>query len=439
MRYIFFLNYFIPACLLLWLALGGGIGAWAEPASLQDFFGGMPQLDGSVNVRNPVADVAEAERGVSVADRSKPEYDPTPIPLGSFVLFPSFALGEQFDDNIYATPHHPQGDFISLAHPALNLYSNWGRHALAVTSFADMGFYADHSGENYQNGVLDIQGRYDLAAQSWLNAGAGYQHITIPRSSPDAVAGASGKSAFDVYQTNLGFYRGLGRLQLGLQGSLRDLGFDAAGSLPQSARDRNEWEGALHLGYELSANVTPFVEVVGNAKDYTQNNTRSSTGSETRLGTQVDFSGVTIGKAYVSALYQDYAHLGQTEVRPAYGVEVLSNVTPLTSLRFNAARQLVETDVAGASAVVADTIRLQATHELRRNLLLNAWVGTGWEDFVGAIGRQDNLYDAGAGMRYFFNRHCYGDATYHYSARESSAPGNGYRDDVVLVSLGIRE
>src|SRR5271163_1858458 len=69
------------------------------------------------------------ERGASVLDRPRPEYDPLGLRLGSFFLYPKLELGELYSDNVFATQSNKKTDFITVVSPTLDLRSNWSQNA----------------------------------------------------------------------------------------------------------------------------------------------------------------------------------------------------------------------------------------------------------------------------------------------------------------------
>ena len=73
-----------------------------------------------------------------------------------------------------------------------------------------------------------------------------------------------------------------------------------------------------------------------------------------------------------------------------------------------------------ASADYQYTINVDWTHELLRNLLLNANIGYVRDDYEGTS-RSDNTLLAGGGVTYLINRHLSLEATYDYNDRDSDA------------------
>jgi len=74
------------------------------------------------------------------------------------------------------------------------------------------------------------------------------------------------------------------------------------------------------------------------------------------------------------------------------------------------------------------------THELRRNVLLNANAGYVRDDFQG-VTRTDNIFNAGLGASYLINRNFSLNATYEFTTRNSDADGDEFTRNIVLVGI----
>jgi hypothetical protein len=77
------------------------------------------------------------------------------------------------------------------------------------------------------------------------------------------------------------------------------------------------------------------------------------------------------------------------------------------------------------------------SHELRRNLVIQASAVYYALDYQKIV-RHDDLYDAGAGLRWYINRHLYSDLTYDYQQRNSQQTVNDYERNVLFLRVGIQ-
>ena len=90
-----------------------------------------------------------------------------------------------------------------------------------------------------------------------------------------------------------------------------------------------------------------------------------------------------------------------------------------------------------AEANFENAVELDVTHELLRNLLLNANARFERDDFEGT-GRTDNTWSAGAGATYLVNRNLSLDASYRYSKRDSDDNDAEFTRNIVLLGITAR-
>jgi hypothetical protein len=146
-------------------------------------------------------------------------------------------------------------------------------------------------------------------------------------------------------------------------------------------------------------------------------------------------------------LIQNFAQsgLGSTSA-PDYGGRLVWNITQLTTLTFNGLRAFnTGTPSNGSTAIpgaagngyLVSTIVANADHELLRNLLLNINAGYETDTFQG-ITRTDNVFNAGAGVRYLVNRNLFVGGSFSYYQRSSTLAGASYTQNVVMLRVGTQ-
>lgn len=386
--------------------------------------------------------------GQTIAQRPRPEYDPIPIDVGSFQMFPSIEAGVVFDSNIYSQ-QQSTADVAWIAQPALTFFSNWNRHALSFGAQADFGLYTDHWGENYRDGLLNMRGRFDLANRTYINYGADYQRLTEARGSPDNIAQAT-PIEYNYYRFYTGGLRKQGRVSLEGQYAVRRFDYDplqtaAGGEINLNFRNRFIHTAEGKLEYEVMRFWQPFVKGTYNWRDFEANAPQNSQGFDAVFGSGFEFSGGKFtGEAYAGYMSQDYRNwnnadgAGNTTSDFKFGGNLLWNITGLTSLAMEADRTLEDTLTTGYRSFISTGGSFTAQHELRRNILLEGKAGFTRYDFNGAPNRQDDQFNAGAGVRYFFNRHFYSDLQYDFDNRISSIGAFNYDRHVAQLRFGAQ-
>ena len=415
----------------------------AQAYGPEGLFGGRGQPDGSLVMYNPTAlttdrpDVAE-----SVLRQSRPDYEAAPIAIGSFELYPTLEIDENYDSNIYATHSDHRDDMIGTARPILDLFSNWDKHAMSITTFGDINYFSQHADENYQNGVLDVNGRYDLSHRTWIAANAGYQHLAEMRSSIDNSFGSK-PTIFNVAKADLTGYHSFGKTKLTTSYDLRRFDFDdvpsSEGDIDKSNRDRINHVFDTKLAYRLDKNFMPYIRGAYNIRDYDHNALHSSDGYEVVVGTAFDYRRDLSIDLFAGWMVQDYDNFtGYTTVStPKLGGRADWNFTPKSTLTVEADRTIEDTTSTGETSYTQTGGSLTLTHELYGNLLVEANSAYSHLDFNGVTNIQDDTVRLGAGLRFLINRNLYSDLIYSYDRRYSTDAAADYARNVVTARIGV--
>ena len=432
----------------LLVLVAGAILASVSPACAygsEGLFGGRPNPDSEVDFGLVAPAMQDRpDRAESVLSRPRPDYDPKPVMIDSFALYPSVEIGGAYDSNIYASSGVPTGDGIASFRPILSGLSNWGRHSLSFSTYGDIAEFGGHSRESYQDAVLDAQGRYDIANRTWLALQGGVEHLTEPRSSPDDANG-NAPETFDVYKAGVSAHRGVGIIGADLNYrfshfAYTNLSTSSGSVIDETARDRNEQEIQGKATYELSPRLIPYLRLTYDRRDYDTNTQRQSQGYAADIGTSIDFGGITSLELYAGWLAQDYANASskKEESVPDIGGRLDWNVTGLTSLALEASRSIEETSLTGYNGFLRTGTSVTVTHELLRNVIVEADSSLSRDDYAGTASRHDTNWGAGAGTRWLINRSLYTDLDYNWTRRNPSDATPGYVDNLVSLRLGVR-
>ncbi len=409
----------------------------------EGMFGGRLNPDSTIVLSSPVEIEARPARAQSVLQHPRPDYDPVPITVRSFEVFPAVEMGYAYDSNIFAQKNNTTDDHLATLRPAVSVFSNWNRHALAATAFGDLNFFTGNPDENAALFVTGLQGRYDIMSETWLAGRLGYQHLAEPRSSADD-AGGSEPTTFNVSRGGLTAYRGIGKVKLEGTYDLSRYFYNdtpsSVGFIDQSFRDRTYHELGGKVVYDLTANFKPYVKTGYNWRVYDNFHTHQSQGYEAVVGTTADFGGITSVDAYIGWMSQDYENFGSNEVNDGvkFGGRLEWNVTGLTSLVLETSRTIEETTLAGFNSFKATGGSATLTHELRRNILLEGDFSFTRDDYHGIGERSDDNIAAGGGVRYLINRHLYTDLVYSWNKRMSDDSASDFSKHIVNVRLGVQ-
>ena len=425
-------------------------------ALAQQNVSGFPGYSGA-NPFNPTP-----QPNVTVQDRPRPDYDPIGLRAGSFFLYPTLDLGGLYDDNVYATRRGTESELAATVTPNVRVLTNWNRHQLSFDLGADMAFYPGNSSLDYQDVHLDNTGRLDITQNNTLLEGFSVRHLHEDPSSADFqettgvntgvnTGGNVSSNNPDLttywsYDANLAYRHDFSRFYTLVGGEFQRLDFDKNNSLGASSntnvRDRNQYLGRARVGYQLSPRIDTFVQGSYDVRRYdTSVNgfNRNSEGYSLRGGVGLDITSILFGEISAGFTHRDYEFSG---LKPfsgfGYAGKVTWNVTTLDSLIFSGAADAYETTVIyngkTASSDYQYTINVDWTHELLRNLLLNANVGYVHDVYQGT-NRTDNTFLAGGGVTYLINRHLSLEATYDYNNRDSQAENAIYSRNLFRIGV----
>lgn len=384
--------------------------------------------------------VAEAqepapERGETVFDRDRPDFDAKGIPAGGFRIFPSLTVRQAYDDNVFATDTNEEDDFITLISPEIDVRSEWSRHSLVFTAFADVERFADFDDEDAEEYGAAVRGSLDVTARDEVRAFAGYSRQVEGRTDPDQAVGVD-RNEYDDYRLGAGYTHDFNRVSVRVDGLWRELDFIGA---RQRERDRQEFRLESRVSYDVSPRFDVFVEPFYVLRDY---DVRTAGGADQDSqtfgilgGAGIDITGVLFGEIGAGVFYDEFESSARDEVTGfALSAALDWNVTELTTLRARASNESEATNVGGASTLVTTEAAIAVEHELLRNVLIGADAYFQMEDFQG-ISRTDDTYGGGLEVQYLVNSYFSVFAEYLHETQDSDAAGNDYSKNVVLVGL----
>ncbi|ACJ01344.1 outer membrane beta-barrel protein [Rhodospirillum centenum] len=385
-----------------------------------------------------VAVAQEDARGVPVLNRGRPDYDAAGVRAGGFMVMPSLKLAGQYDDNIFASENEVD-DYILVASPSLRVRSNWNNHALNFQAGADVGRYQDNDQEDYEDYLVGLDGRIDIARGTTARADGSYARKHEERGSPND-AGGREPTEYDLVTLGAGFDRSLARLGFRLGGDYQSFNFDdvaGVGSqiIDQDNRDREEYGVTARVSYETTPNARGFVQAAYNWRRYDTNPVRDSDGYRLTAGVELDLGGITTGELFAGYRSQSYDDpLFDDASGFTYGANLTWNATALTTLIFTVSNTTEETTQAGSSSYIASLYRVQVDHELMRNVILSGFASYIDNDYKG-ITRQEDVIGLGASAKYLINRNFSAELGYRMTDRDVNVAGSDYTRNIFFLNL----
>lgn len=386
----------------------------------------------------------EVPRGETVMDRPRPEYDALGIRMDGFLLYPTFAVRQVFNSNIFATERKTRSDFITIAESAVDLRSDWNNHSLAFHADAAIARYWEETTENYEDFTFGASGRLDVSRQTQIFADMGYRRRHEARSSPDDVGGRE-PAEYSVAYALLGLKHSFNRLSFRLDGTVDrydyyDTPAFVGGKIDQDGRDRDQIALKLRTAYEFAPLREVYFLTNVNQRRYRQDRDgagvdRDSEGFEAGAGIKYDLTGITFIDFYLGYSQQNYQDSSLKTVRGLSGALKLTwNVTRLTTVTGQLSREIEESTVMGSSSYFATKGEVRVDHELLRNLIVTGYAAYQNDSFEG-ISRDDNYFRIGFGARYLIDRNFSAEAGYSYRARDSNLRNNDFDENLAFFRL----
>jgi hypothetical protein len=387
------------------------------------------------------AEGQEPDPNVSVAARSRPDFDPLGIRAGGFLIYPSVSVDGQYNDNIFASDDNEESDVIFTFRPRIAARSNFPRHSLNLTVQSDIGQYVDNTDENFLDYGANLGGRLDITRSNRLLGGAKYLKSHEERDDPEdpGVEVSDEPVEFDEYGGNLGFEQDFNRFNFAVIGDVARRDYEEG---DDADRDRILYGGTLRTGYFISPRINAFLqggyrrEVRDTSEQDDPPIKRDNNVYEARVGTAIDITGLLFGEVSVGWALQEFDESDlDSENNFVYGAGLTWNPTPLTSLGLDASGGFVPSDV-GASNL-ENRIALRVDHELLRNVLIGGQVSYRRDDFQES-GRVDNRFDVGPDITYLLNRYLSVGAGYTFTTRDSDDSDREFTRNLITLRLNAQ-
>ena len=412
----------------------------AAPAAADD----VPNPQAMVRVTGKYQSPGALPQGAGVLDRARPEYDAAGVPLGNFVLFPTFTADVSNDDNIFRSPGAPVGDVFWTFSPRLDLRSQWSQDLLQLYAQSDSLEYDTRSSESRTNWITGAKSEIGIAPGTVVEANASYFGTHESRGSPDISIAALSPTAYSVFHTDASVLNQPGIVGLSAGVSYDRYVYDATpliggGVVDNSDRNADIVETYGKVSYEMEPGSSIFARASYNTREFDLQFDRNglqhrSDGYRLDSGLQMLLSPLIKGTMFLGYLQQNFKAPLHSVSGLDFGSQLDWYATELMTVHLSTARILTDTTIAGASNEDQRTIQTSVDYELLRNLILQASFGYENDIFDGTT-RQDHLATFGFGGNYLLDRRTSFYLRYDHGGRDSTVSGTNFADN--LVSAGI--
>jgi len=376
------------------------------------------------------------ERGQTVFQRPRPDYDPIGVKVGGFTLHPFVEISETYNDNVFATNNDESDDFYTTVRVGGSLDSNWSRHSLGVAAYGSIDRYWDLTSEDSEEWGVSMTSRADLSNSDTLRASTRFDRVIVGRGDPENT-GNQDPEELNRTSAQLGYQHRFNRIAIGILGTVRRSDYVAGQDRDQ---DRTEGRIATRVGYVPSPNVSFFVEPFFSTRQYDR---REDFGGLERdadeigafIGSRYDITGIITGETsigYYTVSYDD------NRVDDANGLAIRSltnwNITPLTTIIGRVSREDEATTSVNSPSKTSTRVGVAVEHELLRNVELRGSANYENEDFED-INRTDEYYSLEFGANYLLNRNFRIGADYFFRQREAEEANEDYIQNRFMLTL----
>lgn len=403
----------------------------------------------SQNAQAQKNDPKKPTRGQDVEERMKQressdQYRPRGARMGSFQLFPSVNLIEEYNDNIYAASSGEKSDFITKITPELSLESDFKNHSLIIVGGAEVARYASHNDDDHENFNFSADARIDASRALKFNLGGAYALDHEDRGSPDEANGIK-PTEFNTQEIKAGLEYKPNRIGVSFDYVLKQADYDdvstTSGITNNDDRDREKSTFTGRVGYEYLPDTEMFIrssynEIAYDAEAATDDNgeDRDSTGYVAVIGTGLNFTGTTTGEVFAGWMSQDYDDATlQTISGYTLGAGLLSELSADTSLRIDVGRTIEETTTAGSSGYIASSLSVSVTTEFLRNLIGRVKGKYSTSDYQG-ITKEDETFTGNVGVKYLVNRNFSTGLEYEYKSKDVT-PNDDWTQNRIRLNI----
>jgi hypothetical protein len=379
-------------------------------------------------------------------------FDPLGISVGDLKLTPYVEEGVGWASNPGQASGPQKGSAFDTTEAGLSLQSDWSRsdlHGSLKGGYSD--YFADpQASAPYGGGVLD--GRLDVTRDLSFDAEGRFNFAEQTLSSLGLVTGGSAVASVhtpvETFGATLGGAQKFGDLTLALHGTLDRTTYQDA-TLPGgvqeslSSNDFNDWGLRARASYQISPSISPFLEVVADARRYdsaldVNGYARNSDGAQALAGASLAFTQQLTGEASAGYGARAYRDPRLPDMRaPLIDASLIWSATPLTTLTAKAQTSLADTMTPGASGAVARAFSLDIAHALTRSVTLGASAGYSTDDYTG-VALHDATVSLGLRAEYHLSRDFVLKASATRQQYTSSAPNSNYIANVFMLGLRLQ-
>lgn len=330
---------------------------------------------------SPITIDPQLDRSDVAGARIEPALQQRAVHIGPLFARSSLSIAGGYESNVFNRPDARSDAVLSVV-PRLSMEADLPRHELSLAVISSFRRFARRQTENSEEFALQVKGQFDLASRQAIMASVQLSREIEPRSSAGSVANADEPVGFRRLTAELGARLELGSLRLVPQAEYRRVNYSPLelagdGEASQAFRDTRTVQGKLAIEYDFTGFLSAFVAGTASDTDSTDapaQQRRDSCNYSVLAGVRGDLSPVIFGEVgmgyqsrnYTLPRYRDFAGI-------AFRLDLQWYVTPLLTLRFQAAQTFENSGNPQVAGILSDKATISAYYDPLRNLRLSAW------------------------------------------------------------------
>jgi hypothetical protein len=384
-----------------------------------------------------------AAPGVTVASRSRPDFDPPGVRVDDFLLHPLLEEGLGYDDNVFGSGDGRRGSWMIGTHPSLLVGSDWSRDSLGGYVGVDDLRYLGQPRQGYTNWTAALGGTLSVGRDQ-LTISVAHFNLHQARTELDALPSDT-PVAYSVDDVRAGYTIALDRFSVtpSLSFSAYRYAETTIMGVPtsQAYRDRNVVQGDVTTRYELSPKrdlllVTRMLGV-NYVAPQAGTPTRDSTGYQVLFGLADDGDAVWRYRALLGWELRAFrAPQYSTHQAPIAEAAVIWSPSGLTTVTASLTRGIEDAAQEGIVGYTYTGARVVLDHEYLRNVLLQAYAGAQHDDYLQG-GGHDSRFSLGGGVTWLLNHNLRLSATYDFTDQRGSASSTQQTTGNYTRSIGL--
>jgi Uncharacterized protein conserved in bacteria (DUF2320). len=343
----------------------------------------------AIGARNSIVVEPDLDRDDVAGSRKEPAYQPQPTLIGPVYVQPSLSVVAGYNTNVFNRPDERKAASVFVT-PALDLRANLARHDLRLSAVGNIRRFEKYTTENSEEFALVGRGRYDLGEKDAITTLAEYSHRIEPRSSAGSVPDAAEPVSYARLVGELGTTFRWGAVRLAPSAHYDRIRYNAVAvtdgsEVDQSFRDTRSLRGGVRIDYNVSGLVSAFVS--GSYDDMKSPSAplerkRDARTATFTAGIRGEISPVISGEIGIGYQSRNYAQPDYQDIQGlTYRADVQWYVTPLVTLRAEAARAFRNSGIRQVGGILTDDVALTAYYDPLRNLRLSLSASAEFADY----------------------------------------------------------